>query len=235
MRAAHGGGKISGGRYAPARAGARRIPARRAAARRRARRKSRGCMRKRKPRGSARRARAPRACRGAAFARGGGSGSSGGCRTSWRSCGRISRSCRSGSWRGAKSWRRWPSGSRARKPLSSGSSRKLTQAGERVESLRQQHAALAAGKNGARSVLRAACAASGRVCASEKLRLEEQKAALETGMGSGARARRRRSTKRCAASGNRSTNCAPSAASARSKRRATMRTAIICAKRASRN
>ena len=69
----------------------------------------------------------------------------------------------------------------------------------------------------------------------EKMRLEEQKAALEKEWEESRDARRRNSTRRCAATANRSTNCARSAASGKSKKRATTRTAIICARPAWRN
>ena len=99
--------------------------------------------------------------------------------------------------------------------------------------MRQQHTVLATEK----TELESSCeqlAQQAEDLRIEKARLEENKARLKQ---NGTRRGREpgSSMKRSEASGNRSMNFAPSAASARSKRRATMRIAIICARPASRN
>ncbi len=59
-------------------------------------------------------------------------------------------------------------------------SSEIAQANERMESLRQQHAALSSEKTETRILLRAARAAGARICARRKRACEENKAALET-------------------------------------------------------
>ena len=65
----------------------------------------------------------------------------------------FSRACRNRWSRGAKNWRRWLNAWPARKSWNSGLADEIAQANERANSLRQQHAALAAEKTGLESIL----------------------------------------------------------------------------------